>query len=57
MNEKSDNELDVEEDNFFIKLKRVLGKYKGKFPFKCFNFGEVGHFADKCPYVETRNSN
>lgn len=36
------------EANFVHKLKRGKGKYKGKLPFKCFNSGDVGHFAAKC---------
>jgi hypothetical protein len=43
-------ESDVEEDNFIIKLQKGSWKYKGKLPFKCFNYGKVGHFASKCPY-------
>lgn len=39
-------------ENFVRKLKRGYGKYKGKFPFKCFNCGKIGHFASKCPYGE-----
>jgi DNA-directed RNA polymerase subunit N (RpoN/RPB10) len=29
------------------KLQRGSGKYKGMFPFKCFNCGKIGHFASK----------
>ena len=39
-----------EEANFARNIKKVSRKYKGKFPFKCFNYGEVGHFVAKCPY-------
>jgi hypothetical protein len=45
-----DEESDVEEENFIKKLQKRSGKYKGKFPFKCFNYGKVGHFEAKCPY-------
>jgi hypothetical protein len=31
-------------------LQRGSGKYKEKLPFKCFNYGKVGHFQNKCPY-------
>jgi len=36
------------------KLKRGTSTYKGNLPLKCFNCGEIGHFASKCPYA--RNS-
>jgi hypothetical protein len=41
---------DVEEANFIKKLQKGSGKYKGKLPFKCFNYGRIGHFANKCSY-------
>jgi hypothetical protein len=40
----------VEEANFIKKLHKGFGKYEGKLPFKCFNYGRIGHFANKCPY-------
>jgi hypothetical protein len=49
----NENHLDIsdeEETNFIRKLSKGSGKYKGKLPFKCFNYGKVGHFASKCPY-------
>lgn len=51
------NELDDEEVNFVKKLKVRSRKYKGNLPFKCFNYGELGHFASRCPYTKNRNSN
>lgn len=35
--------------NFVMKLKRGIGKYKGKNPLKCFKCGKIGHFVMKCP--------
>jgi hypothetical protein len=32
------------------RLKNGSGKYKGKLAFKCFNYGRIGHFANKCPH-------
>jgi hypothetical protein len=55
--DNSDSESDEEEVNFVRKLKRGLGKYKGKIPFKCFNCGEVGNFDSKYPYTQNINSN
>jgi hypothetical protein len=47
-----DSELDDIETKFVRRLKRGSGKYQGKFPFKCFNYGEIGHFSSKCPQKE-----
>ncbi|XP_057866023.2 uncharacterized protein LOC131073574 [Cryptomeria japonica] len=48
--ESSEEESDCEAAHFVHKLKRGSGKYKGKLPLKCFNYGKIGHFASKCPY-------
>ena len=31
-------------------IKRGIGKYKGKLPLKCFNYGGIDHFPSKFPY-------
>lgn len=46
---KSNQEL----AHFSRKLKCGLRKYKGNFPFKCLDYGRVGHFSSKYPYKET----
>jgi hypothetical protein len=45
-----DSELDDIEAKFVRRLKKGSRKYQGKFPFKCFNYGKIGHFASKCPH-------
>jgi hypothetical protein len=45
-----ESEPDEIQEKIVRKLKKGLGKYQGKFPFKCFNFGKIGHFAYKCPH-------
>jgi hypothetical protein len=45
-----DSEPDEIEEKIVKRLKKGSCKYKGKLPFKCFNFGKIGHFANKCPH-------
>ena len=45
-----DSELDEIEAKFVRRLKKGSGKYEGKLPFKFFNCGRIGHFANKCPH-------
>jgi hypothetical protein len=45
-----DSEPDEIEAKFVKKLKKGSGKYKGKLPFKCFNYGRIVHFANKFPH-------
>jgi hypothetical protein len=44
------SDIDEIEANFVRRLKKGSDKYKGKFPFKCFNCGKIGHFGSKCPH-------
>ena len=41
---------------FVRRLTKGSGKYKGKFPFKCFNCGKVGHFTAKCSHKKKEQS-
>ena len=56
-NESCIVKLDEEEANFVRKLKKGSNKYKGKLPFKCFNYGKIGHYSKRCPYLEKEDSN
>lgn len=55
-NESKENNSDEEEAKCIRKLKKGSGKYKGKLPLKCFNYGKIGHFASKCPYPKQEDS-
>jgi hypothetical protein len=49
---KEDKNEDFEHDEieakFMRRLKKGSGKYQVKFPFKCINYGNIGHFGSKC---------
>jgi hypothetical protein len=45
-----DFDPDEMKEKFVRRLKKLLGKYQGKFPFKCFNYGKIIHFSYKCPH-------
>ena len=42
--------LDDEQALSIKKHEKGTGKYKGKLPLKCFNYGRIGHFSSKCTY-------
>lgn len=31
------------------RLKKGTKNYKAKFPFKCFSYKKIGHYASRCP--------
>lgn len=43
------DDVDDVEANFVSILKKANGKYRGKLPFKCFNYENIGHYASRCP--------
>jgi hypothetical protein len=45
-----ESELDDIEAKYMRRLKKGSGKYQGNLPFKCFNYGKIGHFSSKCPH-------
>jgi hypothetical protein len=48
------DDLDEYEEivNLVSKLKRGVGKYKGKLPLKIIKCGKIGHVVAKCPYAK-----
>jgi hypothetical protein len=50
VDKNEESEPDEIEAKFVRRLKKGSGKYQGKVPFKCFNYGKIGHFASKCPH-------
>jgi hypothetical protein len=50
VDKNEDSEPDEIEAKFVKRLKKGSCKYKGKFPFKCFNCGRISHFSNKCPH-------
>ena len=42
----------MNEEQFVRRMKKGSGKYKGKMPFKCFNYGKICHLASKCPHKQ-----
>jgi hypothetical protein len=46
----TDSDIDEIETNFVRRMKKGSDKYKGKLPFKCFNYGKIGHFSSKFPH-------
>jgi hypothetical protein len=50
VDKKEDYEPDEIEVKFVRRLKKGSVKYQGMFPFKCFNYGNIGHFSSKCPH-------
>jgi hypothetical protein len=54
--EKNTNDELSETSNFIKKLKKGIGKYKGKIPLIFFNYGKIGHFANKCSQPKKEES-
>jgi hypothetical protein len=49
VDKNEESEPDEIEAKFVRRIKKGSCKYQGKFPFKCFNCGKIGHFASKFP--------
>jgi hypothetical protein len=50
VDKNTDSELDDIEEKIVRRLKKGSGKYQGKLTFKCFNYGNIGHFESNCPH-------
>jgi hypothetical protein len=50
VDKNEDSDTGEIEEKIVKRLKKGSGKCQGKFPFKCFNYGKIGHFASKCPH-------
>jgi hypothetical protein len=48
--------ISYEETNFIRKIKKGYRKHKGKLPFKCLNYGKIGHFSNKFPYPKQEDN-
>jgi hypothetical protein len=52
-----DNDLDEEITNFVRRFQKGSGRYKGRYPLKCFNYGRIGHIVEKCYYKKRSLNN
>jgi hypothetical protein len=52
-----DNNLDEEIENFVRRFQKGSGRYKGKSPLKCFNYGRIGHIVENCYYKKRSLNN
>lgn len=46
--EREERELEQLEALIVRRVPKGVGKYEGKFPFKCFSCNKIGHFASRC---------
>lgn len=49
---EASEEMDELEENFIRRLQIGTKKYTVKLPFKCFNYGRIGHYTSRCMYKE-----
>jgi hypothetical protein len=52
-----DNDLDEEITNFIRRFQKGSGRYRGKSPLKCFNYGRIGHIFENCYYKKISLNN